>query len=126
MGEIINAKIKSTSLEIEDHGIYTFWITVEFYGGGVSIGGYCIGKCTTEGIRAWTGGSEAIMHILDTVGVSKWEELPGQYIRIEKGLWGSGTTKIGNIIKDKWFDLDKFFKKKQKEAETNAGTTRTD
>lgn len=47
----------------------------------------------------------------EVFGVDKWEDLPGKYIRFEDNGWGSKTTKIGNIIADKWFDLKEFFGK---------------
>lgn len=53
---------------------------------------------------------EAISKIL-VVGVDKWEDLPGKYIRIEYNGLGSTVTKIGNIIEEKWFDLKEFFGK---------------
>ena len=55
------------------------------------------------------------MRIMDVVGVRRWEDLKGQYIRYEDHGWGSTVTVIGNIIKDKWFDIDKFFKENQKD-----------
>lgn len=57
-----------------------------------------------------------MMKIMDTVGVERWEDLPGKYIRVESGGWGSTITKIGNIIKDKWFDLKEFFETDNGEA----------
>ena len=58
---------------------------------------------------------EVISEILDVVGVDKWEDLPGKYIRFEDGGWGSTVTKIGNIIKDKWFDMRNFFGNEEEE-----------
>ena len=55
------------------------------------------------------------MRIMDTVGVERWEDLKGKYIRIVDEGWGSSVKKIGNIIEDKWFDIDKFFKNYNKE-----------
>ena len=44
---------------------------------------------------------EAISKVLEVVGVDKWEDLPGKYIRFEDNGWGSKVTKIGNIIEEK-------------------------
>lgn len=52
---------------------------------------------------------ESISELLDVVGVDKWEDLPGKYIRFEDNGRSSSITKIGNIIEDKWFDLEEFF-----------------
>ena len=54
---------------------------------------------------------EAISKVLEVVGVDKWEDLPGKYIRFEDNGWGSKVTKIGNIIEEKWLDLEEFFGK---------------
>ena len=56
-----------------------------------------------------------MMRIMDVVGVSRWEDLKGEYCRVESEGWGSSIHKIGNIMKDKWFDIDQFFKTHQKD-----------
>ena len=107
----INAKITDVSLTMRDHGCLTFFLTLEFRGGGVSYGGYCIGKGYL-GAKEFSGsekGLESMMRIMDTVGVDSWEDLKGKYIRIVDGGWGSIIKKIGNIIEDKWFDAEAFF-----------------
>ena len=53
------------------------------------------------------------MKIMDTVGVERWEDLEGQYARIKTEGWGSRITCIGNILKNKWFDLKEFFAEKK-------------
>jgi len=115
--EILNAKITSVSITMADHGCLTFWVTLDGGGWGVSVGGYCIGHgyLGAEKFDATGLGLEAMMRIMDTVGVSRWEDLKGEYVRAEVNGWGGGVTKIGNILKDKWFDLDKFFKENQKD-----------
>ena len=111
---IKNAKIQSTLLGREDHGIMTFMIYIEtsnslFCG----IGGYCLDEFdSTTKTRVFRAESmEVISKILEVVGVDKWEELPGKYIRFEDNGWGSTVTKIGNIIDDKWFDIESYFNK---------------
>ena len=112
--EIINAKITSTSITMADHGCLTFWVTVEGSGFGVSIGGYSIGHGYL-GASKFDGngpGLEAMMRIMDTVGVDTWEDLKGKYIRIESNGLMKPVNKIGHLIDDKWFDIDEFFKSK--------------
>lgn len=115
--EILNAKITSVSITMADHGCLTFRVTLEGSGWGVNVGGYCIGHgyLGAEKFDATGLGLEAMMRIMDTVGVSRWEDLKGQYVRAETDGWGGTVTKIGNILKDKWFDVDEFFKKNQKD-----------
>lgn len=116
--EILNAKITSTSITMADHGCLTFWITVKGGGWGVSIGGYCIGHgyLGADEFDATGDGLEAMMRIMDVVGVSKWEDLKDNYIRVECNGWGGTVSKIGNITEDRWFDLKEFFESKQKEG----------
>lgn len=112
--EIKNAKITSTQLGREDHGIMTFMIFVEFGGGGCVIGGYAIDQYdrTTEKRVFAAKGLEAISKILETVGVDRWEKLPGTYIRLKDNGWGQTIDEIGNLMEDKWFNLREFFAQK--------------
>ena len=109
--KIENAKITNVSITMADHGCLTFWITVEGAGWGCGIGGYCIGNgfLGADEFSGSGSGLEAMMRIMDVVGVDKWEDLKGEYVRIKTEGWGSTVTCIGNILKDKWFDLKEFF-----------------
>lgn len=109
--EIRNAKITSTKLGREDHGIFTFMIYIEFYGAGCGVGGYALDSYDRETEkRVFSAKSlEAISEILDVVGVDNWEDLKGQYIRIKDNGWGSTVDEIGNLIDEKWFNLREFF-----------------
>lgn len=74
--------------------------------GGYAIDGY--DKETKS--RVFTAkGLEAISKILEIVGVEKWEDLKGQYIRIEDNGRGSTIDTIGNLMGDKWFNIREFF-----------------
>ena len=109
---IKNAQIDSTMLGREDHGIMTFIIRIRFDTCvSCGVGLYALDEYDpTTKTRVFRAKSmEAISKILETVGVDKWEDLPGTYIRFEDDGWGSTITKIGNIIDDKWFDLAEFF-----------------
>ena len=110
--KIENAKISKASISMADHGCLTFMIYLEGGGWGCGFGGYCIGhgylgakKFTVENGR----GLEAMMRIMDTVGVEKWEDLNGNYIRCKTGGLGDSIDEIGNIVEDKWFNIRKFF-----------------
>lgn len=50
------------------------------------------------------------MRIMDVVGVEALEDLTGKYVRVVNCGWGESVTEIGNIIKDKWFNIEEFFK----------------
>lgn len=106
MAEIKNALIESTSLGIEDHGIMTFWLHLAYPSGGQGFGGFAL-DIWHEQDRRRVGtafGLEAIMQTLRVVGVEKWEELPGKYIRVDAD--SSQIHRIGNIMEDDWLDLE--------------------
>lgn len=109
--EIKNAKITSTMLGREEHGIMTFMIFVEFQGTGCGVGGYAIDQYDSKIKKRvfMVKGLEAISEILNVVGVNKWEDLKGKYVRVKDNGWGSCIYEIGNLMEDKWFNLKTFF-----------------
>ena len=120
MSEIKNYRIISTHLGYEADGVFTFYLRLKGADGiHVSVGGYALdspdnlnsGTLTRRSLTF--KGVTLISKILDTVGVATWEDLHGEYIRVERiednGL-GSHVTKFGNLIEDKWIDLDDYFK----------------
>ena len=111
---IENAQITNVSLTMEDHGCLTFWLILEGDDWGCGFGGYCIGKgyLGADKFTANRGdGLEAMMRIMDVVGVSKWEDLKGKYLRVQFSGNGCGVrvSTIGNLVKDKWFNIADFF-----------------
>ena len=115
--KITNMKITNVSLSMADHGCLTFGLTLEGSGFGVVYGGYCIGHgyLGADSFKGNQYGIECLMRIMDTVGVERWEDMKGKYIRIVDNGWGSTITTIGHIIEDKWFDVKEFFKDKEKQ-----------
>lgn len=111
MSFVTNARIRSTMLGIEDHGIMTFFLNLEWSGAGQGFGGYCL-----DGKSGTVGHSKSIIsirRILEVVGVEKWEDLKGKLVRIRKDdEWGQ-IKAIGHIIDDRWFDIEQFWKEEQ-------------
>lgn len=117
--EIKNAKITGVSLTMADHGCLTFFVSLEGNGWGCGFGGYCIGHGSTgwkeNEFTAESGdGLVAMMRIMDTVGVDKWEDLEGRYVRCKIGGCGSSIDEIGHITKEKWFNIRDFFEQRKK------------
>lgn len=111
--ELLNAEITNVSLNMKDHGCLTLSIVLKGSGWGVVYGGYCLGKgylgADDDYFNGSAKGMEAIMRIMDVIGVEALEDMKGKYVRIaSKGL-GSSVKIIGNIISDKWFDYESFF-----------------
>lgn len=119
--EILNAKITSVSISMADHGCLTFFVTIQGGAWGVSIGGYSIGHgyLGADKFDGYGPGLEAMMRIMDVVGVDKWEDLKNHYIRVKSDGLGTRITKIGHITDDKWFDIDEFFKSKAAKEDKN-------
>jgi hypothetical protein len=109
--EIKNAKITNVSLSMADHGCLTFYVGLNGGGWCCNFGGYCIGHgyLGAESFQGSEAGLEVLMRIMDTVGVECWEDLKGQYCRVKTEGWGGKILSIGNILKDKWFDIKEFY-----------------
>jgi hypothetical protein len=112
---IQNARIRRTTLGYEDHGILTFMLILEWPGAGVGFGGYALDRPerNEDNVTIRRGsafGMEAIRSVLEVVGVEKWEDLPGQPVRIDGGGWGEKVARIGHIMEDKWLDLSELAK----------------
>ena len=118
--EIINGKIESTMLGIEDHGIMSFFLHIKFDGSGQGFGGYALDQWNeAKKKRVGTAfGLDCIKNIIETVGVSKWEDLKGKYIRAkyEKNQWSGPIIAIGHIIEDKWYNIEEHAKEMRGEV----------
>lgn len=110
---IENVRIKSTRLGMEDQGIFSFYLFIEGEGWGTGIGGLCLdGYDKEKDCRTgWDKAIPMLAEIMRVVGVENWEDLKGKLIRVELRTWGDKTTKIGNILKDEWFDLNDWINK---------------
>lgn len=103
--EIKNAQIIATMLGVEDHGIFTVMLSLDYGGSGQGFGGWALdGKGEPRGGErvgtAW--GMEFIARVMRTVGVKKWEDLKGKFIRVD--ATDGRVYRIGHITKDLWFD----------------------
>lgn len=107
---IQNARIESTMLGEEDHGIFTCMLSLDFGGSGVGFGGYGLDDWN-ESLNRRVGtayGLDCLKLILKTLDVSTWEKLPGTYIRVELTgpNLGAKILRIGHVLKDKWFSFE--------------------
>lgn len=108
----LNAQIEDVTLGYEEHGILTFWLTLNIAGGG----GCCYGGIVLDNYDPVTGkriptakAFECLTEIMHVVGVKNWEDLKGKYIRIKEDCLRRKVDAIGNLMEDKWFSLDDFF-----------------
>ncbi len=112
--EIKNAKISSTRLGWEDHGIFTFSIGLDYGGSGQGFGDCCMDEPLKKNgqfiERVGTAvGMDLIMRILKAVGVEKWEDLKGMHVRADADF--GKVYRIGHFLEDKWIDVSEHFKK---------------
>ena len=102
--DIANARINSTMLGIEDHGIFTAWLTLSGEGWGQGFGGYALDSYDAvlgRRIDSNGYGLEFVRGVMRAVGVDSWEKLKGSLVRVERedGL----IVGIGHIVDDMWF-----------------------
>lgn len=91
------AKIQSTFLGIEDHGIFTSIVDVTYGSSGQGIGTYSLDTWdATKNKRVGTAfGAEFILRTLKTVGVDSWEKLVGKTIFVLIESEDFGATVLG-------------------------------
>lgn len=100
-------------LGIEDHGIMTFLLNLDYGGSGQAAGGYSLMSSKPHNDRTACG-IAILRRILEVVGVDKWEKLEGKHIRAKASH--DKVYAIGNITEDKWLDFGQFamsFKKEE-------------
>ena len=104
---ILNAKITSADIFIEDHDILTFAIGIETSAGwSTNIGYFYLDWTKNEEQVPAPYTSTVIRAILETVDVRSWNELVGKYIRVDDNDKHNSTiTKIANLMKDNWIDI---------------------
>ena len=106
--EILNAQIVSTKLG-EAHGCLTADICLEGDHWGCYYGGYCLDHWYEDaGHHDSLDGYGAIIELMKTLDVESWEQLKGQYVRVETTGWGGNITRIGHLMKDKWFSFKEY------------------
>lgn len=112
--EVKNAKITSTSLGYEDHGVFTFYLHLDYGGAGQGAGGYVLDRHTKKN-RKRTGtkmGMDLIIAILRLLKVGIWEDLPGTYVKAK--MTHDKVIAIAPIFADNeresdWLDFGEFF-----------------
>ncbi len=105
---IKNAKITSTMLGTEDHGIFTFSLMLDYGGSGQAFGMYSLDAPLHEngefmGRFGTADGMQKIMDLLKCLKIEKWENLVGQHIRADSEH--KSVRRIGHLLEDRWFAL---------------------
>lgn len=110
-----NAEITNVSLNFRDHGVLSLDLTLNGGGWGSVYGGYVLGHgyLGAKEFKGYDSGMEAIMRIMDVVGVEDLVDLKGKHVRVATKGWGSSVKIIGHFIKDQWFDYLSFYEDKK-------------
>ncbi len=111
--EIKNALITDTMLGVDkDHGIFTCWLYLDYGGSGQGFGGYALDVYdpTSQKRVSCALGMDFLSHVLEIVGVSKWEDLKGKHLRVKASRSKYG---IGHILNEKWFYPKDLFSSKE-------------
>jgi len=110
------AKVSSATLGMEDHGIWTVWVQLDYGGAGQGAGGYSLDtpKKDAEGKhlgRVGTDfGMQFIMRVCEACGVEEWSKLKGRtvYALFDATGWGEAVKGLAPLPmepgKPFWFD----------------------
>ena len=107
---VCNAKITDTKLGcLNDRGIFTFWIMLDYGSTGQGFGGICLDNYNKQTQQRYHSNltGEIISGILVALELDSWEDLKGKYVRVQRtdeGLNGT-VVGIGHIVKDKFFNI---------------------
>ena len=104
------ATISDTSFGSPDHGVISAYLHTKWNGGGIGVGGYCLDEPVKDDDgkfikRVGTAyGLDHLMRIMETVGVEKWEDLPGKHVIVlfeGKSIFGKTAAGIAGITNEK-------------------------
>ena len=129
---ILNAKITSASFGYCEHGILTFEIHLKASDGNhYMFGGYVLDEPISKNGKRYRiptqKGFECLTETMKTIGTDHWDgrymgstwycdhhwdELEGKCVRIKVKDTRNfiSISVIGNLLEDKWFDIDAFWK----------------
>lgn len=113
MSVVVNAKITSTTLGWKNAPCLCVQLELDYGGSMQGFGGWSMDnhpQLRGEERAPSLAAGATIAGLLRTVGVESWEEIKGQYVRVELTNADDGLIiRIGHIMKDIWFDPKKMF-----------------
>lgn len=114
--EVRNAVITGTKLGVHhtDHGILSFYITLDYGGSGQGFGGWCLddvnkkyldsGRDRSIPNRVPTELGSGLLLGIDRLFACDWEQLPGKSCRALVERWKAHA--LGHYLEDKWLWMD--------------------
>jgi hypothetical protein len=119
-----NAEISDVDTVIAEDGTLRTYLILSGNGWRIQYGGYAVGATNPSAteFQATAKGIELLMRLITLVGARSVNGLIGKYVRVAV-LPEVGEVKIiGNIVEDKWFDIEDFFKPEEKVSEADPET----
>lgn len=103
--ETVNARIQSTFLGYEDHGIMTAMLHLDYGGSSQGFGGYALDVYNGKKRVASRACGVFVAGVLLVTESSSWEKLAGKIVRVVRDVGaGGGIIAIGHPLKDLWFN----------------------
>ena len=109
-----NAVITAATITVEDHGLLSAWITLDYDGSGQGFGGFALYAPDAKLQEPGNYCGLFIWRVLEVVGVGRWDQLVGKTIRVR--ATGVAVIAIGHIVKDVWFHPKDEFAKMARSA----------
>lgn len=111
--ELKNARIRSATITMEDHGVLMVNLDLDYGGTGQGFGGYCLANVSRES-KHWsikTVAGHFIIRVMQVAGVERWDRVAGSPIRVRASH--NKVQSIGHILNEDWFDPAEDFKELQ-------------
>lgn len=112
-GAIRNATITKTMLGFEDHGIFTFFLYLDYGGSAQGAGGWGLSHTPKDKVIASPMLGRLIIKILQTMRVDTWEQLRGLHIRADHD--NGKVHGIAHYLEDNWLYFDDFLNAKEED-----------
>lgn len=123
--EILNAEISDVDIAFNEKGVLVAGLILSGNGWRIQYGSnYGIGATNPSAteFQGTAEGIELLMRLITLIGAKSFNGLIGKYLRVAV-LPHLGEVKIiGNIVEDKWFDIDDFFKPEEPVSEPDPAT----
>ena len=120
--EILNAQISDVDVAFNEQGVLVAGLILSGNGWRIQYGStYGIGATNPSAteFQGTAEGIELLMRLITLIGAKSFNGLIGKYVRVAV-LPQVGEVKIiGNIVEDKWFDIEEFFKPEESVSESD-------
>jgi hypothetical protein len=102
-----NALISDVRIMLDNRAVLTAYLWLDYDGSGEGFGYFGLSNIKKD-FHDLNYAGYFIHRVLETVGVTEWEKLKGNAIRVDTEL--DCVKAIGHIIKDEWFNSKEEFK----------------